>query len=281
MEQVKKVCQNNQSARKRRGTALGLRIWQIIDGILATKWCSHNWKQKICGSSIKYCGERNWHVAGVELQFLTKRHGLSRLSYLNGQDCPNPPPSTPWPAPPDSCLLGAFESNLQWPDVAARGRKTKTQQPSANPLKLIKFHGVPSNTTCGRHTLAQIQALFCLLTHTCEIFQARISLLQEHATAVFRCQCHDPSFGPAWGTLFCAAFHSSSSIIRCASFTEGAMAGDVAVGQLRLPPEPQNPAGFLRRFWGQKLDARTTRATATHCEDRKNNRPTHPFLAEV
>ena len=33
MEQVKKVCQNNQSARKRRGTALGLRIWQIIDGL--------------------------------------------------------------------------------------------------------------------------------------------------------------------------------------------------------------------------------------------------------
>ena len=59
------------------------------------------------------------------------------------------------------------------------------------------------------------------------------------------------------------------------------MAGDVAVGQLRLPLEPQNLAGFLRRFWGQKLDARTTRTTATHCEDRKNNRPTHPFLAEV
>ena len=196
--------------------------------ILATKWCSHKWKQRICRNSNKYyCRVRNWHITGAELRISNQTRvepfdlsGLTRL-----------PKSTKYPMARSASFLFAWcfvfiptrhdiRSSKTWLKLnqiwccGACGKKQKNTTTICQPSEPEKTSRSPQ------------QNVACILK--CKSFATQYD--DNMYVAVFRqCQCHDaPSFGPAWGTLFCAAFRSSSSIIRCPSFTEfteGAMAG--------------------------------------------------------
>ena len=213
-------------------TAWGQSLWGFLaqgyTKILATKWCSHNWKP----------------------------NRLSRLSYLGWPRLPEP---TKYTMARSAWFLLALcfwiRSSTTW--YCGAWEETKTLQPSANPLMLKKCHTPHNETTCSRrHTQPQNPAAYFLLTHTCQIFQARISLYFI-ATGT-HCYSRFSAMPMPWSqfrsslrhvVLRCLPQQLIDHPLRLIHWGRHGRAMDVAGLQLQLPSQ-KNAAGFLRRYFG-------------------------------